>query len=407
MESRMLKRLAAYLFLTAVPGAVQPLVAQDFEGVVRQRTIEVYLDALADQGLDVSSALFEISIDEILALRSRLEADGSMTVSEDEILIKGHLMRMDASDQESGPGYATIDLRAGVTRMVSLDEGMYIEVTRADLEQMGGFGGEFESDPPTVTETGRTRTINGMNATAYEVSSSDGESLIWVSNDDPELTRSFGQLVEGVSSMSMEDAADPAVMVLEYGVPVLVQALDYDMYRIEEVMSVDRRSVSGDAFDPPTGLQRMTMQDMMGGAMPLGGGAAESESLGILGALSEMESPPAWVEYEVSGGWDVSGREDDVVMCSGTEDGFMGRSLGDVIIDLEADGPGDGRHEMSIYVADMTGRRFEGRGVLTVRPTGEESFGFPIYDVEFEGAGLESRDGGVLSVRGTMACAGM
>ena len=46
-----------------------------------------------------------------------------MTVTEEEILIKGRLMRMDAPAEE-GPGYTTIDLSAGVVRMVRLEEGM-------------------------------------------------------------------------------------------------------------------------------------------------------------------------------------------------------------------------------------------------------------------------------------------
>ena len=240
MESRMLRGLAAALILITSPSAIRPVAAQEFEGVVRQRTISVSLDALADAGFELSPALFDISIEEILALRGRLEANGFMTVREDEILIKGRRMRQDASDEE-GPGYATIDLDAGVTRMARPEEGMYIEMTRADMEQIPSFGDEFGNARPEIIETGRTRTINGMSATAFDVVSDEGESRIWVSDDDPELTRSFQEFVEQLSEMSMEDATDPQVMVLEYGVPVLVQALDYDMYNIEEVLSVERR----------------------------------------------------------------------------------------------------------------------------------------------------------------------
>ena len=124
---------------------------------------------------------------------------------------------------------------------------------------------------------------------------------------------------------------------------------------------------------------------------------------GVIHPIS-AQAPPAWVEYEVSGAWSVSSREYDVVICSDTGEHFLARSLGNVIIDLEADGRGEGEHEMSTYVSNPEGGRSEGRGTLTIRATGEEAFGMPIYEVEFEASDLRSRDGVVLDVRGTMAC---
>jgi len=408
----MFRRLATALLIFAVTGGLRPIVAQSFEGVLRQRTIEVSLDALADRGFDTSDALFDVPIEDLLAMRVQLESLGDMVVRDDEILIKGVLMRMDASDEE-GPGHATVDLAEGVIRMVRPEEGIYIEMTRADMEQMAELFGAYGDETPEVNQTGRSKTINGMSATAYDVMSSDGLSRVWVSNDDVELADSFREVAELISTMTMGDAPDPAMMVAEYGIPVLVQTMEYDLYRIEETMSVARRAVSAEAFGMPDGLQRMTIQDMMGGMMPPSGSGVSgaddpSQAGGVLGALmSDTESPPAWIEYDVTGAWSASGREEDVVMCTDTGDQFLARSLGDVIIDLEADGHGEGRHEMSVYVARATGARSEGRGTLTIRATGEESFGMSIYEVDFETSDLESTDGVVVAVRGSLMCAAM
>jgi hypothetical protein len=404
-------RFATAILAIAAVGTMGPLEAQSFEGVISQRTIRVSLGALADQGFDVSEALFDIPIDEILALRSRLEGAGDMTVTDEEIVIKGHLIRTDASDEE-GPGYATMDLQAGVVRIVRPEGGMFIEMTQADIDELSGFTGDLDAEEPEIVETGLSRTINGMSATAYDVVTQDEPMRIWVSGDDPELVAAFKDFSERISMMSMGDAPDPTMTAAQYGVPVLVQTLDYDAYYIEEIVSVDRRSVSEAVFDPPAGLQRMTIQDVMGGtALPGGGEGAgvaglPPEATGLAGLMSAGESAPAWIEYEVTGAVDASGREEDVVMCSETDDGFQARSLGDVIIGLEADGNGEGPHDASVSLSGPSGR-FEGRGTLSIRVTGQDVLGLPIYEVDFEGADLESRDGGVVDVQGNLSCVAM
>jgi hypothetical protein len=41
--------------------------------------------------------------------------------------------------------------------------------------------------------------------------------------------------------------------------------LGYDVYEIEETLSVERQSISDDLFAPPAGYTKMTMADMIRG----------------------------------------------------------------------------------------------------------------------------------------------
>ena len=95
------------------------------------------------------------------------------------------------------------------------------------------------------------------------------------------------------------------------------------------------------------------------------------------------------------------------MLCTDTGEGFLARSLGEVIIDVEAAGRGDGVHEAAMYVASGDGPRSEGQGTVTIRDTGEESWGMKILTVEFEATDLVSSDGVRVAVRGKLACTAM
>ncbi|MDH3292081.1 MAG: DUF4412 domain-containing protein [Gemmatimonadota bacterium] len=249
--------------ILAVPSAA---TAQQFEGVIKHRTISVQKYALEDRGFDMSEAIFDVATERILALREELEADGVMTVEEAEVYIKGNLIRMDMATEE-GPVYATMDLDQGIMRMVQPNEQMYMEWTETDMERMKTMmpdrGGASEEGEPRAT--GQTRTINGMTCVAYDIETDDGTTRVWVSKDNAQLAKAFVGLMESMSAMSMEDETDESMLVAKYGFPVLMLRLGRDKYEIEETLSVDRKSVSDGLFTPPAGYKKMTMADMMRG----------------------------------------------------------------------------------------------------------------------------------------------
>lgn len=250
--------------IVAVPSAA---IGQQFEGVIKQRSISVQKYALEDRGFDMSEAIFDVATERILALREELEADGVLTVEEADIYIKGNLIRTDMATEE-GPVYATMDLDQGIVRMVQPNEQMYIEWTKADMERMRAMmpdmGGASEEGEPRAT--GQTRTINGMTCVAYDIETDEGTTRVWVSKDNAQLVKAFVGLIESVSAMTMEgDETDEAMLVAQYGFPVLTLRLGHDTYDMEEILSVNRQSVSDDLFTPPAGYEKMTLADMMRG----------------------------------------------------------------------------------------------------------------------------------------------
>lgn len=243
--------------------------AQQFEGVIRQRTISVERYALEDKGFDMSEAIFDVPTERIFALREELEADGAMTVLEADMYIKGDLIRTDM-ETEAGPAYATMDLEEGIIRMFQPSESMYIEWTTEDMERMRAMvpdmGGASEHLEPRAT--GLTKSINGMSCVAYDIDTNDGVTRIWVSEDNAQLVRAFAGLMESVSAMAMEEGeTDESALITEHGFPVLTLRLGSGAYEIEETLSVERQSVSDDLFTPPAGYTKMTMADMMRGAI--------------------------------------------------------------------------------------------------------------------------------------------
>jgi hypothetical protein len=393
-------------------------VAQ-FEGVIKQRSISVNLAALDERGFDVSN-LVDVPIERLLALRGELAASGDMTITEAEIYIKGSHIRSDASDDE-GPAWATIDLGQGVMRLIRPDQRMYIEMTREDFQQMAAYSGGGAGDQPDVSQVSGSKTINGLRSNAYDVTTYEGTARVWVSNAHADLATSFQRFAEPLQAMSMGDDSDPSFVVAEHGFPVLVLQTTHDTFEVEEVLAVEPQSVADALFVPPAGYQKMTMAEMMGGLMDeaAGGGAVAAVGSGGFNGGNGAASS-AWVEYSISGPVTLNGREDDVVICSNTSDGFKARTLGDWVIDVEAAGSGSGAFPAEFYVAApeeydaelsddnfRTDDRFRGAGTVAITVIGRDQLGLDVVEVEFNASRLESGGGIVIDVQGKLSCSAM
>jgi len=264
-----------FMLATALALATPPLVlAQQFEGIIKQRSITISMGVLEELEFDLSDAMFDVPVERLLALQDELGPE-DMTVTDEEIYIKGSLVRADASDME-GEGYVIVDMDQGVWRMVQPDKQMYIEMTAADLERMRGMMAgmgpedEGEGEKPEARDTGLTKTINGMACKAYDVETEEGTTRVWVSQDDGDLVSSFARFSDKIRQMTFmgDDELDPSMIVAQHGFPVLVQTLPHDtysMYQVEVVVSVERRPVPDEMFAIPAGLQKRTMAEMMQG----------------------------------------------------------------------------------------------------------------------------------------------
>ncbi len=416
----MRRQIIVALLGTLIVAAPRVAAAQ-FEGVIKQRSISVNLEALDERGFDVTN-LLDVSIERLMALRGELVATGDMTVTEQEIYIKGSQFRSDATDDE-GPAWATVDLGQGVMRLVRPDQRMYIEMTQDDFQQLAAYTGGGSGEQPDVSQVGGSRTINGLRSTAYDVTTYEGTTRVWVSNAHTDLVTSFQRFAEPLKAMSMGDDTDPSFVVAEHGFPVLVLKTTYDTFEVEEVVAVEPQSVDDALFVTPAGYDKMTMAEMMGGMM--GGGGAGGGAVADAGGgggfnLRGAQGATSWVEYGISGPVTLNGREDNVVMCSNTSDGFQARTLGDWVIDVEAEGSGSGAFPAKFYVAApeqyddklkdenfRTDDRFYGDGSVAITDKGKDPLGFDLVEVEFNASGLETGGGIVIHVQGKLFCAVM
>ena len=253
------------VLLAAVFASAPAAVAQDFEGVVKLRTITVEREALSSRGFDDSQAILDLPMERILALRAELEPGGEMMYSEMETTFKGNLIRSDARGEDMVT-WVVMNVESGTIQVVQPAEQMIMEMTSADMERMAAMGGGMpdQAGEMDITETGLSREINGFSCVAYDVSDGEETTRVWVSNDDPRLTETFRRFGEANAKMSMGEEVSAESLVAKFGFPVLTQRLTYDMYDVNEVVSFERGAVSSDVFELPAGYRKINMAQMMG-----------------------------------------------------------------------------------------------------------------------------------------------
>ena len=251
--------------LALVLAPAPPASAQALEGVIKLRTISVDREGLYTRGFDDAEAILDMPIERILALRAELESDGYLNYEEVETTFKGDLVRSDIS-AEGMVAWIVMDLDKGTMQMVQPAENMVMEMTRADMERITAMSGDMEDMAPEmeVVETGLTRKINGWNCVAYDVSNYEETNRVWVSNDDPRLTKAYRSFGEAMTKMSMGEEVSADFLVAEHGFPILSQRVTDGMYDIDEVISFERGSVSDALFVIPAGYRKINMAQMMG-----------------------------------------------------------------------------------------------------------------------------------------------
>jgi len=118
---------------------------------------------------------------------------------------------------------------------------------------------------PQVHALGKTQTINGMQTNAYEVRVGDESALGWVTKDQKDLQHTFKNLREGEAKMMSHNPGKGIQAALaDNGLPIRVQKVDKDEYRVEELVEVQRTPMSADLFSVPAGFEKTTPQQMMG-----------------------------------------------------------------------------------------------------------------------------------------------
>jgi hypothetical protein len=213
------------------------------------------------------------------------------------VYISGSKVRMDAPLEKGKEGYAIIDTEKNATWFVVPSEKRYIEWSEADAKAMGEKMAQIEkmmkermgSLPPEqraqvetmlknmkgpegdaakvkVESTGKTRTVNGMEAAGFEVKSGDETLVGWVTQDQPELNKTLHNVQERMEKMtppSMRGRQSARTSLGEKGFPVMMQTIDPQHYRVEEVMAVEKKSVPAEMFAVPKDFAKTTGRDAM------------------------------------------------------------------------------------------------------------------------------------------------
>ena len=122
----------------------------------------------------------------------------------------------------------------------------------------------------------------------------------------------------------------------------------------------------------------------------------------------------AWIEYTVTGDAIVEDREENVVMCSITDEAFLVHTIGEWNISIESAEGSPGEHTAEFMVAapqsiaalqgPAVDDRLRGEGVITIADGGMGQYGFPRVEVTYEAANLTSENGKAIGIKGKFVC---
>lgn len=271
---------------------VAPAPLWGFEGTLKLRSISVDRDQLGKvtggKKPDTTETL-AIMPDTIVGAK-----DTGAEVFVTNMYVSGPKVRMDAPIEKGKEGYAIIDTEKNMTWFVVPSEKRYIEWSEADAKVMSEKMAQLEkmmkermgSLPPeqraqaeqilknmqggnkkvNIKSTGKTQTVNGMEATAYEVKLDDETLVGWVTEQEPELTtmlRQVQQRMEKMTPPAMRGRHNARTALSDKGFPVMVQTIDPDTYRVEEITTVEKKPVSADLFVVPQDFQKTTGREAM------------------------------------------------------------------------------------------------------------------------------------------------
>jgi hypothetical protein len=272
-----------------------PVAAIGFEGTLKLRTVSVErgkLGTLTGGKPPNAEQTLAISTDKLLAAK-----DAGAQMRESTVYISGSKVRMDAPLEKGREGYAIIDTEKNATWFVVPSEQRYIEWSEADAkamdekmaqiekmmkERMGSLppeqraqvetmlknmkGPEGDAAKAKVQPTGKTRTVNGMEATGFEVKSGDETLVGWVTQEQPDLNKTLHDVqarMEKMTPPSLRGRQSARTSLGEKGFPVMMQTLDPDHYRVEEVIAVEKKAVPADMFAVPKDFAKTTGRDAM------------------------------------------------------------------------------------------------------------------------------------------------
>ena len=240
--------IAASLVLFALVSAA-PASAQQFEGVVTMKTVNLSSDIVADQTGEEEISdrgrekLFAMTYDQLVAL--------SGSAHPNVMQVKGSRIRTASFDMPGfGAAYMLFDAAAGMMRTVAPAKRGYYETSLRDVS-----GAADEEEASHVEPLGRTQVINGLRCTGYRVTQGDQVMRVWTT-DDAAARQVFTNHLR-LAGEESGGAQSARAMLARYGAPVMTQTFDEEGNYSVEVWSFERKPLPDSLFVVPAGFTKL------------------------------------------------------------------------------------------------------------------------------------------------------
>lgn len=289
-----------------------PMAAAGFEGTVKMRTVEVdrsQLGKVTGGTEPDAQQIMQITGEQLLGAK-----DAGVQERDSTIYVAGSKVRMDAPAQKGKGGFVIVDTSKDTTLIVMPSEKRYMEMTAADVKEMGDKMGQMvkmmkdrmaqvppeqraqveamlkkmtdaeasaEAPPVEPKPLGKTQTIDGMEATAYEAKSGDETMIMWVSQAQPELAKALLAVQERIQQLAppqMRRHQATVSSMAAKGFPVLTQVLTPQKYRVEQMVTIDQKPVEASLFSVPADYTKISAGDAMKGS-PAGQGVPQPKAV--------------------------------------------------------------------------------------------------------------------------------
>ena len=122
----------------------------------------------------------------------------------------------------------------------------------------------------------------------------------------------------------------------------------------------------------------------------------------------------AWIEYMVTGAASLANREENVVMCSLTDEAFLVHTLGGWNVSIKTDTKTPGKHDATFMVAApdslaalndfSVDDRLKGEGGVIIEDGGRGQLGFPRVALTYQASSLTSQAGKTIGIKGRLVC---
>ncbi len=271
-------RISRYLpaLLSLALAAPAALAAQGFEGTLKQTHITVMPQGVA--ALAGADATDPAKILDALGEKVKGADPSYLTTQDVTVTVKGTKMRMDGIAGAMGAGaYALMDVGAGMVYQVMPAQKQIMTISAAEapavakkLAEQMGIPPAASTAPPTTTDLG-VKTIDGVQAHGYRVTTADGVGYVWV---DPAMKGAFDAFKDFQQKMS---ALNPGTGQLQaalqdLGFPVLLEFVSKAppmlgqgfLYSHIEVSQVQKQPVADDVFTLPADFTKVSLAQMLG-----------------------------------------------------------------------------------------------------------------------------------------------